>query len=500
MRAIRKAPAQPLWPGGAPEALGHEAADGRTLTVYMPPAGKSNGAAVVICPGGGYHDLFWELEGEEVVAWLNSQGMAGIILKYRCPRRPGDVKGVPPLGPLLDAQRDASNARDDYARLSDRALAAVRSATAAAIVAAVCAGGFPVIWAAAAKASTAEVAAPPTTAVQPAQRNYAMASELDMAAWSRLGQPDRLIIVRMTSIDVIQHGILEAHTLRAGGTVTIPWLASALGGAAWISMPSPNTAVLSAALLLSRGTSMQVGPDVRRLLLSGGMTRASASWIRCEHASLTISGVALDSLRIGNAAGWRPVPASWAGRPYVYAAAGARLGVLGSTLSDLGEPGSPRRAGPPGSAMKARSLSASWVAAAAGVIWGKGSTGSAVNAQFKRNEVGLRLDGCVGVRLRQVAVENSILDGLGLRGDRATRLRYVVSRSNGGSGVIISGPGPRHLSGLMASANAATGLTAVTQTGLVASAGIVARYVLKPWIWLSGMVASVMGTLSQLMG
>ena len=63
---------------------------------------------MLICPGGGYHDLFWELEGVEVAAWLNSLGMTGIILKYRCPRRPGDVKGEPPLGPLLDAQRAVS--------------------------------------------------------------------------------------------------------------------------------------------------------------------------------------------------------------------------------------------------------------------------------------------------------------------------------------------------------------------------------------------------------
>ncbi|HEY2250758.1 MAG TPA: alpha/beta hydrolase, partial [Planctomycetaceae bacterium] len=81
------------------------------LTVYSPPAGKNNGTAMLICPGGGYHDLFWELEGEEVAAWLNAQGMTGIILKYRCPRRPGDVKGEPPLGPLLDAQRAVSLVR-----------------------------------------------------------------------------------------------------------------------------------------------------------------------------------------------------------------------------------------------------------------------------------------------------------------------------------------------------------------------------------------------------
>jgi len=66
---------------------------------------------MLICPGGGYHNLFWELEGEEVAAWLNSRGMTGIILKYRCPRRPGDAKGAAPLGPQLDAQRAVSLVR-----------------------------------------------------------------------------------------------------------------------------------------------------------------------------------------------------------------------------------------------------------------------------------------------------------------------------------------------------------------------------------------------------
>jgi acetyl esterase/lipase len=82
-----------------------------TLTIYQPARDKNTGTAMVICPGGGYWDLYWELEGEEVAAWLNSVGMTGIILKYRCPRRPGDVKGEPPLGPQLDAQRAVSLVR-----------------------------------------------------------------------------------------------------------------------------------------------------------------------------------------------------------------------------------------------------------------------------------------------------------------------------------------------------------------------------------------------------
>ncbi len=76
-----------------------------TITVRPAPEDNNSGAAMLICPGGGYWDLFWDLEGEEVAAWLNSIGVTGIILKYRVPRRPGDVKGEPPLGPLLDAQR-----------------------------------------------------------------------------------------------------------------------------------------------------------------------------------------------------------------------------------------------------------------------------------------------------------------------------------------------------------------------------------------------------------
>ena len=82
-----------------------------TITVYRPSGDKNTGTAMVICPGGGYWDLYWELEGEEVAAWLNTQGMTGIILKYRCPRRPGEASAEPPPGPLQDAQRAISLVR-----------------------------------------------------------------------------------------------------------------------------------------------------------------------------------------------------------------------------------------------------------------------------------------------------------------------------------------------------------------------------------------------------
>ena len=82
-----------------------------SITICRPAKDKDTGTAILICPGGGYWDLYWELEGEEVAAWLNSIGVTGIILKYRVPRRPDEPKGEPARRPLQDAQRAVSLVR-----------------------------------------------------------------------------------------------------------------------------------------------------------------------------------------------------------------------------------------------------------------------------------------------------------------------------------------------------------------------------------------------------
>jgi len=73
-----------------------------TLTIMKPAAEKDTGASVVIFPGGGYNILAWDLEGTEVADWLNENGVTGIVLKYRVPKRPGLENYVPPL---QDGQR-----------------------------------------------------------------------------------------------------------------------------------------------------------------------------------------------------------------------------------------------------------------------------------------------------------------------------------------------------------------------------------------------------------
>jgi acetyl esterase/lipase len=72
-----------LWPDGAPGALGEEEADKPSLTVYLPDKVKATGAAIVICPGGGYAHLALDHEGRQVALWLTKHGAAGFVLKYR---------------------------------------------------------------------------------------------------------------------------------------------------------------------------------------------------------------------------------------------------------------------------------------------------------------------------------------------------------------------------------------------------------------------------------
>jgi acetyl esterase/lipase len=93
----------------APGAKGVDVAD--TPGIYVYPAAKPNGAAVVVCPGGGYGGLAMDHEGKQVAAWLSSHGITGVILKYRLGSRYNH-----PI-PLTDAQRAIRYVRANAAKL-----------------------------------------------------------------------------------------------------------------------------------------------------------------------------------------------------------------------------------------------------------------------------------------------------------------------------------------------------------------------------------------------
>ena len=56
-----------------------------SLTIFLPPKEKATGAAVIICPGGGYTNLAAGHEGSEVARRFNQSGIAAFVLKYRIP-------------------------------------------------------------------------------------------------------------------------------------------------------------------------------------------------------------------------------------------------------------------------------------------------------------------------------------------------------------------------------------------------------------------------------
>jgi acetyl esterase/lipase len=96
-----------LWSGGAPGSEGESAPEvfqasdnpklPKKFTVvhypsiyaFLPPKGKANGMAVVVAPGGGHSQLVIDKEGWDIADWLNKNGIAAFVVKYRLARAPG---------------------------------------------------------------------------------------------------------------------------------------------------------------------------------------------------------------------------------------------------------------------------------------------------------------------------------------------------------------------------------------------------------------------------
>jgi len=73
------------------------------IEIFKAPNPGKKSAAVVICPGGGYSILAYNLEGTEVAKILNSWGITAVVLKYRLPD--DAIMKDKSIGPLQDAQR-----------------------------------------------------------------------------------------------------------------------------------------------------------------------------------------------------------------------------------------------------------------------------------------------------------------------------------------------------------------------------------------------------------
>lgn len=81
-----------------------------TLTVFLPSKKKSNGTAVIICPGGGYHALMAKREGSDLAKVFNDLGVAAFVLKYRLPN--DEFQDQKYIAPLQDAQQAIKTVRE----------------------------------------------------------------------------------------------------------------------------------------------------------------------------------------------------------------------------------------------------------------------------------------------------------------------------------------------------------------------------------------------------
>ncbi|MFC5412898.1 alpha/beta hydrolase [Larkinella bovis] len=110
-----------LYPGAVPNAKGSDVKEIKrdnqvvsqviepTLSLFLPPKEKATGAAVIICPGGGYGVLVMKREGYDVAQAFNQMGVAAFVLKYRLPNEKTMVD--PSIGPLQDAQQAIQTVR-----------------------------------------------------------------------------------------------------------------------------------------------------------------------------------------------------------------------------------------------------------------------------------------------------------------------------------------------------------------------------------------------------
>ncbi|WP_419800918.1 alpha/beta hydrolase [Mucilaginibacter sp.] len=120
----------PLYPGAIPNSIndnayqevksgsanniGYSKVTKPTLEIYLPAKDKATGAAVVICPGGGYAFVSYTHEGIEIAEAFNKIGVAAFVLKYRLPS--DAIMKDKSIGPLQDAQMAIKTVRENAAK------------------------------------------------------------------------------------------------------------------------------------------------------------------------------------------------------------------------------------------------------------------------------------------------------------------------------------------------------------------------------------------------
>ena len=284
---------------------------------------------------------------------------------------------------------------------------------------------------------------PPTAPAAPA----ADAAQRARTTWESRGRPVAMVVVRPTSVDLVDQGRLTRRIPRTGTTVTLGTLDRYLPRD-WLSI-TDGTARLSAVLVLTPDVTLDVAAPVTTLQLAGGATAPEAASIYTGSGAVTLTGVTVTSVDRASGQVMAPGP----GRPFVLVSPDGRFTATDSTIGDLGT--APREAQTQADAEDHP-----------GLDFHSGSTGSLVRTSLLRNGTGLVLDGAQGVHLEDVTISGSAGSGLVLRGDRGTTMSNTRTEHNGDYGVQVVGPSTdRPVTGITAVANGSYGITLNRQTG-----------------------------------
>ena len=234
----------------------------------------------------------------------------------------------------------------------------------------------------------------------------------------------------------------RAGAPRAPGVLTLPQLNRTLP-ASWLSI-SNGTARLAAAIVLTPGTTLDIGGDVTQLQLVGGARLRDAAALYTGSGRLVLHGVTVTSV---DPASGQPLAPS-AGRPFVLVSPAGRLEATDTTFSDLGTTTTGENDRP-------------------GVQFNAGSGGALVRTALIRNSGPLLLRGAQGVQLQDVTVSESAGDGLLLDDDRGTTLAGIRAVRNRDDGVHVTGTNTdRPVTGVTTAENGGFGISASRVSGI----------------------------------
>jgi parallel beta helix pectate lyase-like protein len=289
--------------------------------------------------------------------------------------------------------------------------------------------------------SAAERAADAARRAARAAAKRAEAARKVRVTWEARGRPHRMVVVRPTRIDVVTDGRLTRQ-VGGGGSITIATLDRALPSN-WLATAN-GTATLSAAVVLTPGTALEVGNPIKRLELIGGATPQDAAAIYTGSGRVSLNGVTVTS---ADPATRQAVAPTSQGRPFFAVSARGRFDAVDSTISDLGTPSTGIQGG------------------RAGVTFNQGATGSLVRTTVQNNTIGVELSRSDGVRLEDVTFSGSVGDGLVLTGDRGTAMKGIKAVGNGDNGVVVAGESTdRPITGITTNGNGGYGVLVVGQT------------------------------------